>query len=359
MKNSLILNCPINSMGYGITSYNTWKALHKKLDTILFIMHEPQLEKHWDQSNILADVLKQREYDTNLPCLKIWHPNDLIIKPHSKGLYSTYSFFETDRLNPAEILHYNIPDIVFVPTSWAKNILINHNIPKNKIKVAPSGVDVDIFNPTIKIDTEDKQDKYIFLNIGKWEIRKGHDILVHIFNQAFEEKDNVELWMLNHNPFLSENENKHWLEMYKNSKLGDKIKIFPRLPSQEHIAKIIKLSDCGIYPARAEGWNNEALETMAMNKPVILTNYSGHTQYATEKNSYLVNIDSLEEAIDGKFFNGIGRWAELTSNVIDNFVEHMRYVYRNNIKTNPNGLETAQKFNWNHTASSMIESIYE
>jgi glycosyltransferase involved in cell wall biosynthesis len=359
MKDSLILNCPINSMGYGITSYNTWKALHKKLDITLFPIHEIQPETHWNKDNIVSDVLNQKQYNTDSPCLKIWHPSDQIIKPHSKGLYATYSFFETDGLNPAEIVHYNVPDIVFVPTKWSKNILIEHNIPKNKIQVAPSGVDTNTFHPKISVDTSDKSDKYIFLNIGKWEIRKGHDILVHIFNQAFEEKDNVELWMLNHNGFISEAENKNWEAMYKNSRLGDKIKIFPRLPSQEHIAKLMKLSDCGIYPARAEGWNNEALETMAMNKPVILTNYSGHTQYATDKNSYLAHIDTLEEAIDGKFFHGVGRWASLTSKTIDQLVDHMRYVYKNNIRTNPNGLETATKFSWNHTASSIISSIYE
>lgn len=359
MKNNLILNCPINSMGYGITSYNTWLALREKLDITLFILYEMQLEKHWHKQNILQDVLKQKNYNKESPCLKIWHPNDMIMKPHSQGLYATYSFFETDQLNPAEMAHYNTPDIIFVPTSWAKKILINHNIPKHKIKIAPSGVDTKIFNPNIHIDDEDKQNKYIFLNIGKWEIRKGHDILVHMFNQAFTEKDNVELWMLNNNPFLSESANKHWVNMYKNSKLGHKIKIFPRLPSQEHIAKLIKLSNCGIYPARAEGWNNEALETMAMNKPVILTNYSGHTQYSTNQNSFLAEINTLEEATDGQFFNGIGRWAELTSNVIDQFIEHMRYVYKNNINTNPKGLETATKFSWNHTASQMIEALYE
>ena len=53
--------------------------------------------------------------------------------------------------------------------------------------MAPSGVDRDIFTPNIKIDGSDiSKDKYIFLNIGKWEIRKGHDLLVHIFNKAFD-----------------------------------------------------------------------------------------------------------------------------------------------------------------------------
>ncbi len=357
------LNCPINNMGYGITSYNVWKALSKKLDITLFLIHDMYVEQQWDKESLLRDIYKQQEYNSESlqnPCLKIWHPSDLSIKPCNKGLYSTYSFFEVDKLAKEEISSYSISDIIFAPTSWAKDVLIDNGLDENKIKIAPSGVDRDVFTPDIKIDEADvDKDKYIFLNIGKWEIRKGHDLLVHIFNKAFSENDDVELWMLNSNAFLSEKENKHWEKMYKNSKLGDKIRIFPRLPTQEHIAKLIKLSNCGIYPARAEGWNNEALETMSMNKPIILTNYSGHTQYANNKNSYLVDVNTLEDAVDGKFFHGRGRWASLTTDAIDQCIEHMKYVYKNRITDNAEGVKTASQFSWNHTASQMIQYLYE
>jgi hypothetical protein len=43
--------------------------------------------------------------------------------------------------------------------------------------------------------------------MGKWEVRKGHDILVELFNDAFMSTDDVELWMCNHNPFYTKEEN--------------------------------------------------------------------------------------------------------------------------------------------------------
>ena len=96
---------------------------------------------------------------------------------------------------------------------------------------------------------------------------------------------------------------------------------------------------------------------MSMNKPIILTNYSGHTQYANTKNSFLIEIDTLEDALDGKFFHGVGNWASLTSSSIDQCIEHMRYVYKNRITDNPEGVKTASQFSWNHTASQMIQHI--
>lgn len=353
MKN-LNLVCPINSLGYGISAYNIWNNIRNISNTTLFPIGSVTAENHWNKSAIIDDIKKQETYDPQAPCLKIWHPNDLLMKPHTKGLYCTYSFFESSSVTKSERIGYNISDIIITPTHWAKNILIENNIPADKIKVVNPGVDLSIFDHKLKIETEDNNDDYIFLNIGKWEIRKGHDVLVHMFNQAFEQIDKVRLLMINTNPFISDQENKQWQDLYKKTKLGNKIYFLPRLSSQIDIAKVMSVSNCGIYPARAEGWNNEAIETMAMNKPIILTNYTGHTEYTNTKNSYTIDIIDKEIAEDGKFFHGDGYWARLDSNAIDQAVSHMRYVYQNRVTINPEGLNTAQTLSWNKTSKELI-----
>jgi glycosyltransferase involved in cell wall biosynthesis len=358
--NNINLLCPLNSLGYGITSYNIWQHLKTLADITLFPIGQIAIENHWDQSAILECIKNQYNYNPKSPCLKIWHPHDLLMKPHGTGSYVTYSFFESDYISNAERVGYNNSDIIIVPTQWAKNILVKNHIDETKIRLAPPGVDTTIFDYNIPVSQEDLSDDYVFINIGKWELRKGHDILVDVFNQAFEPHDNVRLLMINTNPFISAKENHEWQNLYKNSKLKDKIYIISsRLSSQMDIAKAISISNCGIYPARAEGWNNEAIETMAMNKPVILTNYSGHTEYANSTNSYLIETETLESAIDNKFFHGDGQWAKLDSNALEQTVEHMRHVYKNHITTNPNGLKTAQQFSWRTTAQKIMDIIYE
>jgi len=225
-----------------------------------------------------------------------------------------------------------------------------------EIVVCPQGVDTQIFNGSVPED-KNQNSKYTFINIGKWEIRKGHDILVDIFNSAFEKDDDVELWMVNHNPFLNNDQTKQWSTLYQNSKLGDKIRFFPRLPTQEVLSKVMSYADCGIFPSRAEGWNNEAIEMMAMNKPIIITNYSAHTQFCNADNSYLININNTEPAYDGIWFDGEGDWASLENEQIEQAVEHMRYVYKNQIKNNPKGLETAQNHSWSKTAQIIMSHM--
>ena len=92
---------------------------------------------------------------------------------------------------------------------------------KIETTVVPLGVDTNIFKPHTTA-----RDTTVFFNCGKWEVRKGHDILVNCFNEAFCEEDDVELWMMCENPFLGE-QNSHWINLYKNSPLGHKIRIIP------------------------------------------------------------------------------------------------------------------------------------
>ena len=342
--------------GYGITGYNIWKHLYASdPELTLFLMSRGNLEQSWDRESLLNSLSKQRHYNKNLPCLKIWQAHDLLIRPLGNSKYGALVFFETDSFTIEENQGYNLVDIIFMPTKWGKETLINNNI-KTPIVVCNPGIDHQLFTNEIPEDKD--KDKYIFVNIGKWEIRKGHDVLVDIFNKAFDENDNVELWMINYNAFLPEDQNKEWYEKYKNSKLGEKIKIYPRLPSQTSLRNLLNYTDCGIFPSRGEGWNNCATEMMAMNKPLIVTNYSAHTEYCNSDNSYLINIDELEPAVDNLWFFGDGKWAKLGDSQIDQAIEHMRYVYKNNIRSNPNGLNTMSSYTWDKTAKILHDNMY-
>jgi len=349
--------CAMGVTGYGITSYNIYKSLRKNLDITLFPIGNIQLETEEYKEEILEDMSKQSNYTNDSTTFKIWHQFDLATRV-GKGKYCALTFFEVDKLKPIEINMINNTDTIFVASHWAKQVLLDNNITTN-IVVSPLGIDPKNFNKEINQEMEPKKDKnkYVFCNIGKWEIRKGHDILVELFNKAFTESDDVELWMVNHNPFLSQEENMSWVNLYKNSKLGSKIKIFPRVAKHSELAKLISLTDCGIFPARAEGWNNEIPEFFALDKPVITTNYSAHTEYCTKENSFLIDIESLDTAIDDKFFNGFGNWANIGKKQQEQAIEHMRYVYTNKVQTNPSGVDKAKELVWDNTANIIYNNL--
>jgi glycosyltransferase involved in cell wall biosynthesis len=185
--------------------------------------------------------------------------------------------------------------------------------------------------------------------VGKLSMNKGHHLLPMMFNKAFGEADNVELWMSSHNPFLSASELKEWLKLYKDSPLGHKIRFLPEVASQRDLADLMNRADCGIFPALCEGWNLGLLEMMSMGKPVIATNYSGHTGFCTNENAYLVSPNDVESANDNKWFFGTGNWAKITNKEIDEFVDHLRYCYKER-PNNEEGVKTGEKLTWRNSA---------
>lgn len=361
MNNKINYIAPINNTtGYGITSTYILKSIAKKyqLDNIsLFCLGGIGVENQSDQQLIEKLINKTQKYfDNKAPCLKIWHPHDLSLSV-GKGKYGALIFFELDTMKEVEKVNINNLDVVFTASNWGKKVLENNGIT-TKIVVSPLAVDTDIFKDH-EHPKHFTKDTYKFVNIGKWEIRKGHDFLLEAFNNAFDNNDDVELFMVNQNPFISAQENQIWVDMYKNSKLGNKINPIARVNTHLDLAKFIRDMDCGFFPARAEGWNNEILEVMALNKPIITTNYSAHTEYCTKENAFLIDIDQLTIAEDGKFFNGEGKWADLGEKQMEQTVEYLRKVYKENIKTNISGLETAKKYTWDNTASILTSEMFD
>tara|TARA_Y100000592_G_scaffold68700_1_gene106743 strand:- start:5508 stop:6572 length:1065 start_codon:yes stop_codon:yes gene_type:complete len=351
------LQTPINSLGYGIAGLNILKSLQESLEVSLFTIGQPQITDEHDHNAVSKAIELSKFYNPQAPCIKIWHQNQMAERIGS-GKFIGFPIFELDTFSDLEKHHLDACDELMVCSKWAKGIVDKVGLDV-ATHVVPLGVDGNIFKPLPVTQT----DKTIFFNCGKWEIRKGHDILVECFNRAFTKNDNVELWMMCDNPFIGD-QNEEWKKLYLNSSLGEKIRIIPRQHNHHDVARLMNMADCGVFPARAEGWNLELLEMMSCGKHVIATNYSAHTEFCTPVNSRLVNIDNMETAFDGVFFDGKkGMWAELAKDQKDVIIEYMRDVNKlkqsNQLGINSNGIETAKKFNWKNTSDKILEYINE
>lgn len=346
-------NAPICGTGYGLTSIHLLRELNKYYDITLFpISSRLDVEYQEDYDSFIELVDNNKSFDENAPCIKIWHQFDLASRI-GKGPYYAFPIFELDTFTPKEKNHLNACDHIFVCSQWAKSIIESNNITK-PTTVIPLGINNDIFSIS---DAQYDTNKYVFFSIGKWEYRKGHDVTIECFNKAFSENDNVELWLATHNPFLNKEELDYWHSLVFNSKLSKKIKIFNRLATQKDLSQFIQHGDCGLYLSRAEGWNLELLETICLNKPVITTNYSGHTEFCNDQNSFLVNITETEKAIDNKWFFGDGNWAKITDLQKDQIIHNMRHCYEKDIRSNAGYLSTKTKFTWENSAKKIVQCI--
>lgn len=339
---------PINVLSYGVAGTNIIKEL-AKLDVNIALWPIGAASVNSNDKDIFQTCINNTaKYDVNAPCIRLYHQFSLD-QFVGKGPHIGWPIFELDKFNEVELHHLKNCDKLFVCSQWAKTVIEN-NLPSASVEVVPLGVDTTIFHPTnYQVFPPTNAKPYVFMNVGKIETRKGHDILVEIFNRAFTLEDDVELWIMWTNPFLSEEEHMQWAKPYKTSKLGEKIHFIDRCNTQSQVAGLMRQTHCGIFPSRAEGWNLPLLEMMACGKPCITTNYAAHTEFCNNDNSYLVNVEEKEDAIDGKWFFGQGQWAKIGEKQIDQFVEYMRFMYKNR-PCGENAFNSAKKFSWQNSA---------
>jgi glycosyltransferase involved in cell wall biosynthesis len=350
------LHSPINMTSYGYVSSYLLREL-KRIDVDIYHLgisgHSP--DEMFDESVFRNTV----EFDQNAPSLKIWHQNDLSSILSGGVRHVGFPIFELETFNEIEKISLTHPDRLFVCSQWAKDI-ISREIQyhdEDTIDVIPLGYDPEIFKPaSMPIGTTR------FANFGKFEVRKGHDVLPRIFNRAFTKDDDVELIMMPHNFFLDQNETNRWVKSFINTPLGGKIKFVNRVNSHKMVYNIMKDIHCGIFPARAEGWNLEALELLACGKHLIITNCTGHTEFCNSENSMLVDMVSPKEtAYDGKFFNGEHQWNSIGKDEEEQMIEYMRKIHKlnkdNNLEQNAKAIDSVKKFTWNNSALKIKELI--
>ena len=352
---------PINPLGYGVTGLNITKSLYKIDNSVgLNIIGDPFLTNQED-----ADIVRECNKNCmapnwDFPCLRIWHQHNMSMFI-GNGPKIGFPIFELEEFDDLEKYHLSHLDKIFVCSHWAKQVVLkNIDVSDDNVHVVPLGVDSNVF-PVVE-KTRDESSPTVFFNCGKWEMRKGHDVLCDIFANAFSQEDNAELWMMTTNPFLTPEQDKEWKDLYT-SKLGNKVKFINRVASHSEVYNIMSQIDCGIFPARTEGWNLEALELMSCGKAVIASNTSGHTEFCNDENSLLVDLEEYEVAYDGKWFHGNkGNWPAITESNMQSFSEHLKSVHNSvqsqSLKINSAGVETAQTFSWENSAKKIVDYIH-
>lgn len=342
---------PINKLSFGIVGTCLNHFLREEgVKVSLFPLNQSGLDVVEPKYiTAIQESLKNAEYynpdDTSLLW---WHPHDLSLR-RSKGKHVGMTIFEVDSFTPRELHSLNSIDEIIVNSQWAKQVLEENKV-RPHIEVVPLGIDPTIFFPG---PLEDKE-KIIFLSVGKWEIRKGHDLLIQAFNSAFQPTDNVELWCSHHNVFLTENQTREWENYYLTSKLGNKVKFISPINTHSELANLMRVVDCGVFPNHGEGFGLSILELMACGRPSIVTNCAAQTEYLTQENSLLVDPIGKVQAYDGIWFRGNSNWYDFR---LDDFVDRLRDVYHNHshLKLVKGCKETSGLMTWTTAARSLMK----
>ncbi|MDP3683758.1 MAG: glycosyltransferase, partial [Ignavibacteria bacterium] len=342
-----------NNFGWGVCSNYLKRELSKKIKLI----------------NIDEDEVARNSsavYGTVLHALVDIDMNSLFQVRGTKNI--GYAFFENE-LTP--ISHQNITDydLILVGSTWCKNKLEQAGIKNAEVLI--QGIDPEIFYPS---ESETKSNFFRIFSGGKFELRKGQDLVlkaIKILQQKYDDIVLVNAWynfwpetMLpmsksNHIKFelIGNTWQEYMLNLYKMNSMDIKrILTFP-LVSNQKSRDLYMNTDLGLFPNRAEGGTNLVLmEYMACGKPVVASFSTGHKDIITNDNA--LQLTRLKEY---KLFNGsnelIADWEKAD---IDEIISQIEYAYfhRDEIrKIGNNAAMHLKQFTWEHTANNLLKIL--
>ncbi|XP_017231679.1 uncharacterized protein LOC108206027 [Daucus carota subsp. sativus] len=277
-----------------------------------------------------------------------WYPPLFETLPCPEIGYGKYrivigrTMFETDRVNAHHVERCNRMDYVWVPTDFHVTTFVQSGVDPSKVVKIVQPVDWKFFDPvkykpfnlpskgTLVLGSrpaKKSDNHFVFLSVFKWEYRKGWDVLLRSYLKEFSEADGVSLYLLT-NPYYTESDfGNKILEFVAGSDLKRPAHGWaPVYVIDSHIAqidfpRIYKAADAFVLPSRGEGWGRPIVEAMAMSLPVIITNWSGPTEYMTKENSYPLPVERMSDVMEGPFQGHL--WAEPSADKLQNLMRHV------------------------------------
>jgi len=279
------------------------------------------------------------------------------------GLKIGYVVWESTFIPDDWMGSFSHTDILWTPSQWFKQVLINHDIDEHIIQVIPEGVNGKVFKvegAQFKSISDIKA--YKFLYVGKFEERKATIETLVTFDYTFKDNPDVRLIL------ASQSFNK---ELDFNSYLQDlglrhPEKIVPVGPFAQisELAVLYRSCDAFVMPTRAEGWGLPIIEAMACGLPVIVTGYSGLTEYATQENAYFIDyiMKDIEEPLGWQTTHSkttyYGQWAEPDFLHLSDI---MQYVWNNKEEAKERGLKASHdihsQWTWDHAAKKAVDAL--
>ncbi|MGD9950494.1 MAG: glycosyltransferase family 4 protein [Desulfobulbus sp.] len=279
-----------------------------------------------------------------------------------------YTFFENELTEQSRenAKHY---DLVLAGSNWCCQKLLDHGIANSGTLI--QGIDPARFAP---LPPKTDNQLFIVFSGGKFELRKGQDIVLSAFRKIQKKYADIilmNMWynfwpesmaMFQHSRHImfspyGNDWNEFMHHIYRINGLDPKRIITLGAIDNEQLAAIYAKTDLGVFPNRCEGGTNLVLmEYMACGKPVIASYTSGHKDVLSPSNS--LQLDNLTPY--PIYDANKALWADWEEPSVDQLVEQIEYAYHHRQEIQRIGEQAGRDmlgFTWADTAKSLISSI--
>jgi len=286
-----------------------------------------------------------------------------------KGRNIVWGIFETNKLPEAYIQALRHADLVWVPSAWGRAILLEHDLPPEKVFVVPEGVDSLLYHPYSRAQwASTTGDPFRFLAIGKYEERKGYRQLFEAFSvhrRAFPQDELLVKadYLLNPSQLR---EKRSQLRRDINLLKCSGVKIIEGELDSLSMSILYNCSQAFVFASRAEGWGLPLIDALASGLPTICANHSGQSEYLRRVPGLFASVGFRTVPISDPEFQRYwpsvdgdhGSWAECDVNDLSKWMGDIRTNYHLwRAKASRASELIRREFDWKVAASIALESL--
>jgi glycosyltransferase involved in cell wall biosynthesis/Flp pilus assembly protein TadD len=196
-------------------------------------------------------------------------------------------------------------DEVWVYSRYGRDCYLQSGMLAERVHVVPLGVDVELLGRQHAPFPLKTGKKFKFLFVGGTIARKGIDVLLKAYAEAFTADDDVCLVVkdLGVGTFYQGQTAEQKIAEHQQS-TGPEIEYLSQELSAQEMAALYQSCDCLVHPYRGEGFGLPVAEAMAAGLAVVVTGHGAALDFCDETRAYLLpaevrrfatpRVDSLE-----------------------------------------------------------------
>jgi len=353
------LHLPLNGVSFGQVSTALLREFHERgVQPSLFTVGQIDLSSQeispdfneWIEKGVRKAF---EEYSRETPIFKLWHLNHESLSSYGKD-QTLFTFYELDHPTSFEVNIANNQKNVIVSSNYAKENLNSHGI--NNCHYIPLGFDKHNFYAK---DSEYLKGKIVFNLAGKLEKRKHHKEVIQAWLKKYGNNKDYVLQCAIANPFLKEEDFKKFIAQILEGKQYFNINFLGMMQKNSLYNDYLNSGNISIGMSGAEGWGLPEFQSVALGKHAVILNATSYKDWATEKNSVLVEPNGKTDAADGIFFKKGGAFnqGQIFTFDPDEFINGCEKAVERYKESplNEEGIKLQDDFSYSNTVDKIME----
>jgi glycosyltransferase involved in cell wall biosynthesis len=252
-------------------------------------------------------------------------------------------------------------DELWVPSDFVASAFAQAGLSRDRVQTIPYGFAPEIFHPQVKPWRPSGCRSCAFLFVGGTIPRKGTDLLLQAYTDAFSPSDDVTLVIKDTGSSA----------FYEHNNLLPQIRNMRQRPNAPHIllltqeiddAKLASLyrgCDAFVLPYRGEGFGLPLMEAMACGKPVVTTAAGPAPEFCSAQASYLVPAKEISVPDLPPSFGELScEWTWFEPGMVE-LAEALRAIYENREEAQRRGVLAAQLILQSHAWPNVMHLYLE